>query len=97
MWFMEPMNRRRPRCRRVRMNYRVDNGWRVSFQEDGDTNPLPRRLVFLDPGKILEMHIRWGEHKTTAEVHRLERDLRLRNPGGIWLLLTEEQYRKLIY
>ncbi len=78
------------------MNYWSDRGWRISFTEDGSNNPLPKRLVFLDASKILEMYIRWGETKTAAEVAKLERSLAGNNPGGVWLVLSEEQYRALM-
>jgi hypothetical protein len=95
-FFMGGMRAERIKSHRVRMSYAYDGVWYVCFQRDGDRNMLPRRLTFFDPGKIIEMHIRWGETKTSAEVHILERNLMRWSPGSVWLVLSEEQYRRLL-
>ncbi|WP_130425462.1 hypothetical protein [Edaphobacter modestus] len=81
--------------RSVLMNYMLRDGWQISFLEEDCKTSLPRRLVFHDPGKILEMQIRWGEEKTNEDVQQTMRDIAIGRPGSIWLILTLEQYSKL--
>lgn len=90
------MNARgKPATHRVLMNYMLRDGWQISFLEADCKTSLPHRLVFRDPGKILEMQIRWGEEKSSARTGDIERDIRMGRPGGVWLILSTEDYEKL--
>lgn len=56
---------------------------------------LPKKLTFAHPDKILEMQSRWGEVRTEEARLRLEHDISLGRPGGIWLVLSAEEYTRL--
>lgn len=93
---MEPMNNaRKPSQHRVLMNFMARRGWHISFLEQDCHTPLPRKLTFASADKIFEIHDRWAEHPSEATRSDLERSIEMGRPGSVWLLLTEEQYRKL--
>jgi hypothetical protein len=93
---MEPMNHlARPATRRVLMQFMCRRGWQISFLEEDCRTPLRRKLTFATTEKIFEMYDRWGEKRSEAEREDLERSIGMGRPESIWLLLTEEQYRKL--
>jgi hypothetical protein len=95
-YFMDPINPKKPSTHRVLMNFMLRNGWQISFLEEDCKTSLRRRLVFRDPGKIIEMARRWGEKKTSTAIQKIEDDIRIGRPGGVWLVISEEQYRKLL-
>lgn len=92
---MEPLPSRPPSRHRVLMNFMCRQGWQISFLEEDCFTTLPRKLTFATADKIIEIHERWGEIRTEAARSELERSIEMGRPGGVWLDLTEEQYRKL--
>ena len=94
-WFMDPMpNRRRPSRHRVYLYFMLRNGWHVSFLEPDLKTPLPLKLTFATPDKLLEIHERWGEGRLLEDRSALEYAIQM-GRGSIWLVLSPEQYGKL--
>ena len=79
---------------RVLMTFQDRYGWHVSFLEEDCKTSLPRKLHFSDDAKIREIYTRFAEPDPDGEF-QLERALSI-GRGGIWLVLTAEQYRKLL-
>jgi hypothetical protein len=77
------------------MTFMLRDGYRISFLEEDCRTSLPLKLIFATPDKILEMQERWGEDRTFEARSQLEREIRMGRPGGVWLALTPEEYRKL--
>jgi len=75
------------------MSYMLRNGWHCQFLEADLKTPLPRKLNFPSPEKIVETAERGG-YVTNLETQALEHGIE-KGRGGTWLLLTEEQYQKL--
>ncbi|WP_157467663.1 hypothetical protein [Edaphobacter aggregans] len=95
---MEPMTKlKRPSTHRVYMHYQNRDGYQISFLKPDLKTHLPLKLTFrTDPiGKILEMHECWGEDKSDAYRSQLLREMEMGRPGGIWLIVSEEQYQVL--
>lgn len=86
---------RPPSQHRVLMNFMCRQGWHISFLEQDCHTPLPRKLTFAAADKIFEMLDRWGETKSESTRSDLERSIEMGRPGSVWLILSEEQYRKL--
>lgn len=84
---------RRPR-RRVFMTFQEQTGWCCQFLEEDARTPLPRRLNLLSQEKLLEIAERGGAKMDLEARQALRRAIDM-GRGGIWLELTEEQYRKL--
>jgi hypothetical protein len=76
------------------MTFQKRYGWWVSFLEEDCKTSLPRKLRFAGDQKIREMYARFAEPDPDGDF-QLERALSI-GRGGIWLLLTDEQYRKLL-
>ena len=94
-YFMDPMpNARKPKEHRVYLFFMLRNGWQVSFLEPDLKTPLPLKLTFADPEKLLEMFERWGESKLLEDRSALEYAIKM-GRGSIWLILSPEQYAKL--
>jgi hypothetical protein len=66
------------------------NGWHISFLEEDLKTPLPLKLTFAIPDKLLEIHERWGEGRLVEDKSALEYAI---NWAGvpIWLILSPEQ------
>ncbi len=64
------------------------------FLEDDLKTPLPRKLSFSDPAKIYEMAERARSLVNLESKQAIDYAIR-DGRGGIYLQLTEEQYRKL--
>ena len=92
---MEPMPARPPSNHRVLMKFAIRQGWHISFLEEDCHTSLPLKLTFATADKILEIHDRWAETHTEAGHNDLERSIEMGRPGSVWLILGEEQYRKL--
>ena len=56
--------------------------------------PLPLKLTFANPNKILEMHERWVTNRLLEDRQAIEHGIEI-GRGGVWLNLTAEQYAKL--
>ena len=80
--------------RRVYMSYILRNGWHCHFLEADLKTPLPRKLNFPSPEKIVETAERGGYVMNLEGRQALENGIE-KGRGGIWLLLTEEQYQRL--
>ena len=94
-YFMDPMpNARKPTVHRVYLFFMLRNGWHVSFLEPDLKTPLPLKLTFATPEKLLEMFERWGESKLLEDRSALEYAIQM-GRGSIWLALSAEQYGKL--
>lgn len=94
-YFMEPMpNARKPKQHRVYLYFMLRNGWHVSFLEPDLKTPLPLKLTFATPDKLLEIHERWGEGRLLEDRSALEYAIQM-GRGSIWLILSPEQYGKL--
>jgi hypothetical protein len=96
MWFMEPMpNVRKPSRHRVLMHFMRRNGYCISFLEEDCKTNLKLKLSFATPDKIFEIQERWGEIRTHEARQQIERDIAMGRPGGVWLILSAEEYAKL--
>jgi hypothetical protein len=69
-------------------------GWEVQFLEVDLKTPLPRKLTFTDPEKILELARRGGAWRDSESRQMLEHAIET-GRGGIYLRLTPTQYGKL--
>lgn len=79
---------------RVYMSFVAGDCWCCQFIEDDLKTPLPRVLRFRSPDKIREMANRGGCGSNLETLQGLEHAITL-GRGGVWLELSEEQYRKL--
>jgi hypothetical protein len=83
-----------PQSHKVYLYFQCRNGWNCQFLEQDLQTPLPRRLHFSTPDKVIEVIQRVGglidsESKTMV-------NLAIENGrGGVFLKLTDEQYAKL--
>lgn len=92
---MEPMtSARKPSRHRVYLYFMLRNGWHCQFLEPDLKTPLPRKLTFATPDKLLEIYERWGESRLLEDRSALEYAIRM-GRGSIWLLLSAEEYYKL--
>jgi hypothetical protein len=81
--------------RRVYMSFMLRQDWFCQFLEADCKTPLPRKLTFQDPAKIIELAERGGYGKSLEDRQWLEHAIEM-GRGGIWLELAEEQYGKLL-
>jgi hypothetical protein len=79
---------------RIYMSFTLREDWYCQFLEADCRTPLPRKLTFQDPAKIIELAKRGGVGEKLEDRQSLEHAIET-GRGGIWLELTEEQYRKL--
>jgi len=94
-WFMDPMtNARKPSQHRVYLYFMLREGWHCQFLEQDLKTPLPRKLTFATPEKLIEMFERWGESRLLEDRSALEYGIK-NGRGSIWLILSAEQYAKL--
>lgn len=82
-------------CRhRVYMCFFERSGWYCQFLEEDCKTPLPKRLNFKDPQKILELAERGGAILNLEGRQAIDHAIR-NGRGGVWLELTTDQYLKL--
>jgi hypothetical protein len=79
---------------RVYMTFFERRGWLCQFLEADLKTPLPRKLTFRAPDKIVELAERGGAASNLEARQAIEHAIR-NGRGGIWLELTEGQYQKL--
>jgi len=79
---------------RVYMYFFERRGWSCQFLEADLKTPLPKKLTFKHPEKIIAIAEHGGANLNLEGRQGLEHALR-NGRGGVWLELTEEQYRKL--
>ena len=83
----------RPR-HRILMNFMHRNGWHISFLEADCKTSLPRKYTFATADKIFQMATRGGAEMTSDLRSSLNHGIEI-GRGGVWLFLTESQYRLL--
>jgi hypothetical protein len=76
------------------MYFMHSQGWYCQFLEADLKTPLPRRLTFATPDKVLRLVERAGGLKDLAARQAIEHGIRM-GRGGVYLMLTPEQYAKL--
>jgi len=79
---------------RVYMKFLKNGGWYCQFFEQDLKTPLRRRLNFASDGKIKTMQERFGANRLLEDKAAFEHALE-RGSGGIWLILTRDQYQAL--
>jgi hypothetical protein len=72
----------------------MPNGWRVTFLEEDLKTLLPRKVIFQDAIKVIEMALRGGAGKVLADRQAIEHGVSL-GRGSAWLNLTKDQHDKL--
>ena len=76
------------------MSFHQQKQWFVGFKEPDLRSVAGRMRRFQSSEKIVELAERGNALKCLADRQALEAAI-LKGSGGIWLLLTEEQYRRL--
>jgi hypothetical protein len=76
------------------MSFMLNQGWSCQFLEADLRTPLPRKLTFSSPDKILQLAEHAGVLKDLAARHAIEHGIEM-GRGGVYLMLTPEQYAKL--
>jgi len=76
------------------MFYMFREGWTCQFLEEDLKTSLPRRLRFKDAKKIRAIVEKVGSFANLQDRQALDYGLET-GRGGVWLQLTDEQYRKL--
>lgn len=79
---------------RVYMYFQTQSGWHCQFLEEDLKTPLPRKLNLLRQEKLFEIAEHGGYVLNLEGRQALQHAIEM-GRGGIWLELTEEQYRKL--
>jgi hypothetical protein len=69
-------------------------GWYCQFLEEDLKTPLPRKLTFQEPEKVIDMAKRGGAVFDLAGRQAIEHGIGI-GRGGVWLSLMPEQYGKL--
>ena len=76
------------------MSFFHREGWCCQFLEADLKTPLKKKLTFSDPRKIIELAKRAGAIANLEGRQAIDHAID-KGRGGIWLELTDEQYRKL--
>jgi hypothetical protein len=76
------------------MYFMLRDGWHCQFLEADLKTPLPKRLNLSSPQKVIETAERGGYNMNLEGRQALDHGIE-NGRGGVWLLLTEEQYQKL--
>lgn len=76
------------------MYFMLRSGWHCQFLEPDLKTALLKKLTFSDSRKIVELAERGGYSLTLEGRHTLEHGIE-NGRGGIWLLLSPEQYQRL--
>jgi hypothetical protein len=76
------------------MTFMLNQGWSCQFLEADLRTPLPRKLTFSSPDKILLLAEHTGALKDLATRQAVEHGIEM-GRGGVYLMLTPEQYAKL--
>ena len=77
----------------MRFLHRI-TGWCCTFVEEDLKTPIGEGLRFASEHKVLELAERGGAFKQLADRQAVDHGIR-EGKGGLWLNLTDEQYRKL--
>jgi hypothetical protein len=76
------------------MSFMDRRGWQCQFLEADLKTPLPKRLHFTSPDKIIEL-VERGGGLPDQESRLMLKHAIAQGRGGMFLKLTEEQYTKL--
>ncbi|MDP9050747.1 MAG: hypothetical protein M3O31_08510 [Acidobacteriota bacterium] len=76
------------------MSFMKSHGWYCQFLEEDLKTPLPRKLSFASADKILELAERAGALRNLECHQALQHGIEV-GRGGVFLVLTDDQYRKL--
>jgi hypothetical protein len=76
------------------MSFMDRKGWQVQFLEQDLKTPLPRKLHFASPDKIIKLVERGGGLSNLESRQALDQAIEI-GRGGVFLNLTEEQYARL--
>jgi len=79
---------------RVYMSFQCRYGWHCQFLEEDLQTPLPRKLHFASPDKVVELVERGGGFTDQESRQALDQAI-VTGRGGVFLSLTEEQYARL--
>jgi hypothetical protein len=79
---------------RVYMSFQCRLGWHCQFLEEDLQTPLPRKLRFASPDKVVELVERGGGLSNLESRQALDQAIEI-GRGGVFLSLSEEQYAKL--
>lgn len=79
---------------RVYLSFQDRHGWQCQFLEADLKTPLPKRLRFTSPDKIIELVDRGGGLPDQESRLTLNQAISM-GRGGVFLSLTEQQYAKL--
>lgn len=80
--------------RRVYMFFQMQSGWHCQFLEADLKTPIPKQVNLLSQEKLFEIAERGGFDLNLEGRQAIQRAIEM-GRGGIWLDLSEEQYRKL--
>lgn len=93
-----PQTQRKPasseRIHRVYVSFFLRDGWQLGFLESDLKTKVCRGRTFKSADKLLALADRGAEDKSLAGRQALDEGIR-KGRGGLWLLLTDEQYRAL--
>ena len=76
------------------MYFMQRDGWHCQFLEADLKTPLPKKLNLSSSQKVTETAVRGGYNMHLEGRQALDHGIE-NGRGGIWLLLTQEQYQKL--
>jgi hypothetical protein len=76
------------------MSFMLRDGWHCQFLEQDLKTPLPKRLRFNNKEKLREIAERGGCNMNLEARQSLDHGIEI-GRGGIWLEISEEQYRRL--
>lgn len=76
------------------MSFMLRKGWYCQFLEQDLKTALPRKVTFGSADEVLQMAVRGGCKLDTERRQAFDYAINM-GRGGVWLELTEEQYRKL--
>jgi hypothetical protein len=76
------------------MSFMQRQGWRCQFLEEDLKTPLPKKLAFLSQEMIFQLARRGGANLNLEAEQAIQHGINI-GRGGVWLNLSEDQYRKL--
>jgi len=76
------------------MHFQTQSGWQCQFLEEDLKTPLARRLNLVSQEKLFEIAERGGYVLNLEGRQALQQGID-KGRGGIWLELSDDQYRKL--
>lgn len=76
------------------MHFQTRSGWHCQFLEEDLKTPIRKKLNLVAPETLFEIAERGGYWLNLDGRQAMQRAIDM-GRGGIWLELTEEQYRRL--